>query len=412
MIDNKGNYLGYINSELKRQQDTIGLIASENFVSQDVLLALGSVFTNKYAEGYPAKRYYAGNQIVDEVEEWTKELGLRVFNLDRKKWHINVQPYSGSPANMAIYLGLLEPGDKIMSLSLSHGGHLTHGHKVSFSGRLFNFVHYSVGEDGWLDYDKIEKFVVEEKPKMIVTGATAYPRRIDFSRFSSMAKKVNSLLMADISHIAGLIAAGLHPDCFNCADVVMTTTHKTLRGPRGAVIYCRQELAENIDKAVFPGLQGGPHINVILAKGVAFQEALQSDFIQYQKQVLANANIMAEELTKSGIKLISGGTDNHLLLLDLSESDLGAKEFEHKLEEIGIIVNKNTIPYDRRSPFNPSGIRIGTPGITTRGMKENEVISIAQIITQVVKNIDNNSFEWIKVKQRVQDLVVKFPIYN
>jgi len=380
----------FIEREKKRQTETINLIASENYVSAEVLAAQASIFINKYAEGYSGKRYYAGNEVVDEVEDWARGLALTVFDLG-EDWHVNVQPYSGSPANLAIYLGLLEPGDKILSMGLAHGGHLTHGHKVSVTGKLFDFVHYGVSNEGWLDYDEVAEMAAKEKPKLIVAGATAYAREIDFVRFRQIADEVGAILMADISHIAGLIATGLHKSCFPYADVVMTTTHKTLRGPRGAVIFCRQDLAKAIDRAVFPGLQGGPHMNSILAKGVAFAEAMTEDFRMYQQAIIDNARALAEGLQENGVNLVSGGTDNHLVLLDLSKLDYGAAKIEKDLEGIGVIVNKNSIPNDPRSPMDPSGIRLGVPAITSRGLGVNEMKKIAKIISNVISQDYNES---------------------
>jgi len=396
----------FIASEISRQNETINLIASENYVSQDVLAAQASIFINKYAEGYPGKRYYAGNEVVDQVELWAQDMARQMFKLDRN-WHVNVQPYSGSPANLAVYLGLLQPGDKIMSMSLMHGGHLTHGHRVSFTGKLFDFVHYRVGDDNRLDYDEILRIARLEKPKLIVSGATAYSRQIEFSRFREIADEIGAKLVADISHIAGLIVAELHPSCFPYADVVMSTTHKTLRGPRGAIIICREELAKDIDRAVFPGMQGGPHMNSILAKGVAFAEALKPDFKQYQKRVIANAQKLASQLQKNDIKLVSGGTDNHLVLLDLAELPHGASKVESDLEGVGIIVNKNTIPNDKRSPMDPSGIRLGVPAVTSRGMGELEMILIADLISQVI--LQKYSPEAVNIV--VKELAGRFPLW-
>ncbi|HPH78585.1 MAG TPA: serine hydroxymethyltransferase [bacterium] len=394
----------FIKKEEKRQNGCLSLIASENYVSQNVLKALGSVFTNKYAEGYVGKRYYAGNELVDEVEGWVKDLGLKIFDLNSLEWSINVQPYSGSPANLAIYMAFLKSDDKVLSLSLSHGGHLTHGHKVSASSKFFNFVHYGVKQDGWLDYDEIEKIAMAEKPKLIVAGATAYAREWDFDRMGKIAHQAGGLLMADISHIAGLIAAGLHPTCFEAADVVMTTTHKTLRGPRGAVIYCRKKYQEAVDKAVFPGLQGGPHINNILAMGVAFEEVLSVDFKKYMANVKKNTKILAKELQNHGLKLVADGTDNHLLLIDLSVLGLGAKIVEQKLEEINIITNKNSIPYDTRKPTDPSGIRLGMAAATTRGITAQQTKKIAQIIAQVIWNISKEK-NLTGLKKEVQIII-------
>lgn len=403
-------YISFINEEEKRQNSTLSFIASENYVSNDVKLALGSCFTNKYAEGYSGNRYYAGNTVVDEVEEWTKELGLQIFGLDKMEWGINVQPYSGSPANLAIYCALLDNNDKILSLKLNHGGHLTHGHKVSFSSRFFDFEHYGVSADGFFDYDEIEKIAKEKKPKLIVAGATAYSRKIDFKKFRLIADKVGAFLMADISHIAGLIVAKLHPDCFPYADVVMSTTHKTLRGPRGAIIISRKSFSKKIDSAVFPGLQGGPHENVVLAQGVAFSEAIEDSFKKYQKNVIKNASILSEELIKNGIKLVSGGTDNHLLLLDISDYDISSLAIQNKLEELGIVANRNSIPYDKKSPLDPSGIRLGTPAVTTRGLGGIEMKKIAEVISRTIKNIDNTSCDWNFLKKTVSDIVKKYPL--
>ncbi|MBU0647994.1 serine hydroxymethyltransferase [Patescibacteria group bacterium] len=404
-------YKEFIERESRRQRETITLIASENYASKNVMEAVGSIFSNKYAEGYPGKRYYAGNQVVDEVEEWTKDLGLRVFGLKKDEWCVNVQPYSGSPANMAIYLALLSKGDKVMSLKLSHGGHLTHGHKVSFSGKLFDFVHYGVGDDGWFDYDEIAKQAKENKPKLIVTGATAYSRQIDFGKFRQMADEVGAYLLADISHIAGLIAAGLHPNCFDWVDVAMTTTHKTLRGPRGAVIFSRKKLAADIDKAVFPGLQGGPHVNSILGKGVAFEEALTEEFVEYQKKVIENAQFLSSELTDLGLEIVTGGTDNHLLLLDLSDKQYGAGKYQDVLEKIGIVVNKNTIPGEKRSPLDPSGIRLGTPAVTTRGMGRDEMKKIAFLINQAIGGVGQDGFDWGRLEKEVRILSSRFQVF-
>jgi len=402
-------YKKFILAEKKRQNETICLIASENYASDNVLESLGSCLTNKYAEGYPYKRYYAGNKVIDDVELWCKKEALKAFNLSDADWHVNVQPYSGSPANLAIYLGLLKPGDRIMGMKLSHGGHLTHGHKVSFTGKLFDFGYYGVNQDGLIDYDLVEKEVLEFKPKLLVVGATAYSRILDFARFRKIADSVGAYLLADISHIAGLIAAGLHPTCFEDADIVMTTTHKTLRGPRGAVIFCRKKYAEKIDKAVFPGMQGGPHMNVILAKGVAFVEAQKTSFINYQKKVIENATCLAGELKKNGLKIVTGGTDNHLFLLDLSDRKYGARYYQDLLEEVGIVVNRNTIPYDQRSPLDPSGIRLGTPAVTTRGMGTNEMKKIANWITEVCR-LDYDKKNLFTIGKQVMSLTSKFPI--
>lgn len=404
----------FLEHETKRQQDVINLIPSENYVSEAVLEALGTVFTNKYAEGYAGARYYFGNTHIDEVEEYTKSLVLQVFKVDSGEWSVNVQPYSGSPANLAVYHALLEPGDKVLAMHLSHGGHLTHGHKVSVTGKLWNFQHYTVNRDGWLDYDEIETLAHEHKPKLIVCGASAYARIIDFEKFAQVAKSVGALLMADISHIAGLIVGGMHPSPFPYADVVTTTTHKTLRGPRAALIVSRKSQAPNskfqiadlIDKAVFPGLQGGPHENTILAVAVALEEALRPEFTEYTRQIVLNANMLAAELVRSGFPVISGGTDNHLMLVDVSKFVSGGQEAGQLLEQANVVVNKNMIPYDTRKPTDPSGIRLGTPAVTTRGMKEKEMQQVAGFIKEVLLEKQPPA----EVKKRVLALTIKFPL--
>jgi glycine hydroxymethyltransferase len=382
-----------IKEETKRQQETIDLIPSENIASRDVISALGSPLTNKYSEGYPGKRYYGGNEIIDEVENLAKERARKVFHLG-KNWHVNVQPYSGSPANMAVYYALLEPGDKIMGMSLPFGGHLTHGWKVNFSARFYQSVQYGVGRDGYINYNEVFKLAKKEKPKIIVCGATAYPRVFDFKKFNNIAKKTGAYLMADIAHIAGLIAAGVHPSPFPYADVITTTTHKTLRGPRGAIIFANSEskiakkngidITSVIDRAVFPALQGGPHDNQTAAIAVCLAEALQPSFKKYGHQIVKNAKTLSKELKKLGFNVVSGGTDNHLMLVDLTNLGISGKEAENQLGEAGIIVNRNTVPFDTRSPFDPSGIRLGTPSITTRGMKEKEMKKIAELIYQTL----------------------------
>jgi glycine hydroxymethyltransferase len=374
-----------IKKEETRQKKTINLIASENYVSQDVLRALGSVLTNKYAEGYPQKRYYGGNKNMDKIEEICKERTLKLFKLSPQKWHVNVQSYSGSPANMAVYYGLLEPGEKIMGMSLPFGGHLTHGWKVNFSAKIYKAVQYTVGQDGLINYKEVFKIAKKEKPKVIVVGATAYSRIFDFKKFREIADSVGAYLMADISHVAGLVAASVHPSPFLYADVVTTTTHKTLRGPRGAIIICKKELAQQIDRAVFPGLQGGPHLNTIAAIGVCLEEARQPKFKKYIKQVVKNAKVFAQELKRLGWKIISGGTDTHLFLVDTMSRGISGKETGEKLEKAGIIVNKNMIPFDTRKPQDPSGIRIGTPAITTQGYKEKDIKKLAEKIDKILK---------------------------
>jgi glycine hydroxymethyltransferase len=374
--------------EKRRQKKVINLIPSENYASKNVLAALGSELTNKYAEGKSHQRYYFGCKIVDEIEDDVKKLVYKVFNPPvgglAAKYGVNVQPYSGSIANLACYLGVLNLGDKILAMSLAQGGHLSHGHKVSWTGKLFKFEHYGVNRNGFIDYDEVLKIAEKFKPKMIVCGATAYSRILDFKKFRKIADSVGAFLMADISHIAGLIAGGAHPTPFPYADIVMTTAQKTLRGPRGAIIIAKKELMDKIDRAVFPGLQGGPHLHTIAAIGVCLEEALKSSFKQYAKQVVKNAKVLSVELKKLGFKIISGGTDNHLMLIDVTPFGLGGKEAGEKLEKAGIIVNKNMLPYDTRTPFDPSGIRIGTSAITTQGMKEKDMKKIAEKIHKIL----------------------------
>lgn len=381
-----------IKVEEKRQQETINLIPSENHVSKAVLKATGSVLTNKYSEGYSGKRYYGGQIYIDKIEDLAKSRALRVFSLDSKTWDANVQPYSGSPANIAVYLGLAKPGDAIMGMGLTHGGHLTHGHPVNFSGQTYNFVHYGVdAKTHLIDYDQILNLAQKHKPKIIISGASAYPRIIDFKKFGEIAKKVGAIHMADISHIAGLIAAKVHPSPFEYADVATTTTHKTLRGPRGAVIFSRKDYSRPIDKALFPGIQGGPHENTIAAIAVAFGEALRPEFKSYAKQVVKNAKTLATELRKRGYELISGGTDNHLMLINLKNLQIKGSKAQNILESVGIVVNKNTIPFDEKSPFDPSGIRVGTPATTSRGMVEKDMLKIVYFIDMALKNNDNKT---------------------
>jgi len=395
-----------IEAEEKRQQDTISLIASENIASPEVRAAAGSVLMNKYSEGYPGKRYYGGNEIVDEVENRAIEAAKKLFHAE----HANVQPYSGSPANIAIYTALLNFGDTVMGMSLAHGGHLTHGHKVSFSGKAYKFVQYGVDQStGLLNYDEIETMAKIFKPKVIVCGATAYSREIDFARFGKIAKQVGAYLLADVSHIAGLIAGGVHPQPFPHADVVMTTTHKTLRGPRGAIIMCKKPLASLIDKAVFPGLQGGPHDNITAAKAICLEEAAKPEFKKYAKQIVTNAKTLAANLVQFGFKLVSGGTDTHLMLVDLSIKKITGMEAEQALEKAGIIVNKNMIPGDLRSPFDPSGVRLGVANITSRGMTEPDMAELAAIINNILDNPTSKSV-LSQAKKRVAELTTKFPI--
>ncbi|MBN1756564.1 serine hydroxymethyltransferase [bacterium] len=397
-----------INQETMRQYDGLELIASENYVSEAVLETCGSVLTNKYAEGYPGKRYYGGCEIVDIAENLARDRAKQLFGCE----HVNVQPHSGSQANMAVYFATMSPGDTMMGLNLSHGGHLTHGHKVNFSGILYNVVHYSVNQETEVvHYDEVLKLAREVKPKLIMTGASAYPRTIDFSEFKKIADEVGAILVADIAHIAGLVATGLHPSPFPHADFVTTTTHKTLRGPRSGMIMCKEEYAKALDKMVMPGMQGGPLMHIIAAKAVAFQEALQPSFREYQEQIIRNAQAMADELIQSGIRLVSNGTDTHLVLLDLRDTGLNGKQVEEALGKAKITVNKNTIPFDPQKPFVTSGIRIGTPAVTTRGMKEPEMRKIARWIIQVISQYENENI-YKQVASEVSEMCAKFPIYS
>ncbi len=369
-----------IRDEVKRQREGIELIPSENYVSGAVLEAMGSLLTNKYSEGYPRKRYYGGNRVIDEVEELAIARARKLF---KTNYHVNVQPYSGSPANMAVFFGLLEFGDKIMGMRLDQGGHLTHGSPVSFSGKAYKVVSYGVDKKTEkLDYAEIYRLARKERPKLIICGATAYPRVIEFKKFAAIAKSVGAILMADISHIAGLVAAGIHPTPFGYADVVTTTTHKTLRGPRSAVIFCKEKYARDIDKAVFPGLQGGPHDHTTAAKAVAFTEAMKPSFKRYAKLIVENSRALSSSLSKLGYRIVSGGTDNHLLLVDVTQKNLTGKEAQNRLDEVGISVNKNTIPYDPLPPFTTSGIRLGTPAISSRGMKPKDMKIVAELIDE------------------------------
>ncbi len=396
-----------IQKEKKRETNKILMIASENYASKAVMEAQGSLFTNKYAEGYPGRRYYGGCQYADEIERFAQERAKELFKVE----HVNVQPHSGTQANMAVYFAFLQPGDTIMGMSLTHGGHLSHGSPVNFTGKLYKTVFYGVDkETGYINMDEVRKLALEYKPKIIITGASAYPRIIDFKAFADIAKEIGAYLMADIAHIAGLIATGVHPSPVPYSDFVTTTTHKTLRGPRGGVVMCKGEYAKAIDKAVFPGIQGGPLVHVIAAKAVAFKEALSKDFKNYQKKVVKNAKTLAEGLKKRGFKLVSNGTDNHLMLVDLTNFNITGKEAEEALDKAGITVNKNTVPFDTKPPTVTSGIRIGTPCVTTRGMGEEEMEEIAEIISTVIKNISNESV--IKdMSKKVQSLCKKFPIY-
>ena len=393
-----------IMKELNRQRNKIELIASENFVSPSVMEAMGSYLTNKYAEGYPAHRYYGGCEYVDIVEDLARDRVKEIFGAE----HANVQPHSGAQANMAVYAALLQPGDTVLGMNLSHGGHLTHGSKVNASGKLYNFIPYGLNEKTErIDYDEVERLALEHKPKLILAGASAYPRIIDFKRFREIADKVGSYFMVDMAHIAGLVAAGLHPNPVEYADVVTSTTHKTLRGPRGGLILCKENYAQVIDKAIFPGTQGGPLMHVIAAKAVCFKEALKPDFKTYQEQIIKNSAVLAEELLKLNFNLVSGGTDNHLILIDLRNKHITGKELETKLDDVGITVNKNAVPFDTEKPSITSGIRIGTPADTNRGFKEDDMKEIAQLINMVVEN--KNAEE---IKQRVKKLCEKHPLYE
>lgn len=393
-----------IDEEEARQHHNIELIASENFVSKAVMEAAGSCLTNKYAEGYPHKRYYGGCEVVDQVEKLAIERAKMLFGAE----HVNVQPHSGSQANQAVYFATVPPGGTILAMDLTHGGHLTHGSPVNISGKYYNFVHYGVTHDRELiDYDQVEKLAVEYKVDLIVAGASAYPRVINFKRFREIADRVGALFMVDMAHIAGLVAAGLHPNPVPVADFVTTTTHKTLRGTRGGLILCKEKFAKEIDKAIFPGLQGGPLLHIIAAKAVTFKEALSDEFKEYQQQIIKNASVLAGELQKYGMRLVSGGTDNHLMLVDLTNMGLTGKEAETVLDRVGITVNKNTIPFEKKSPFVTSGIRLGTPAVTTRGMKEAEMKLIANYIFETFKNMDNEE-RLAEIKEKVRQLSARF----
>ena len=390
--------------ELGRQRNNLELIASENLVSEAVMAAMGSHLTNKYAEGYPGKRYYGGCQYVDVVENLAIERAKELFGCE----YVNIQPHSGAQANMAVFFAMLEPGDKVMGMNLDHGGHLTHGSPVNISGKYFNIVSYGVNEEGVIDYDNVREIALRERPKLIVAGASAYARTIDFKKFREIADEAGAYLMVDMAHIAGLVAAGLHPSPIPYAHVTTTTTHKTLRGPRGGMILCNQEAADkfNFNKAVFPGIQGGPLEHVIAGKAVCFKEALQPEFKEYQKQILKNAQALCKGLQSRGVKIISGGTDNHLMLVDLRDEEVTGKELERRLDEAHITCNKNTIPNDPRSPFVTSGVRLGTPAVTTRGMVEEDMDVIAEGIALVIKSEDNIE----KVREMVKGLTDKYPL--
>ena len=414
-------------SELIRQQEGLEMIASENYTSENVLKLMGSILTNKYSEGYPGKRYYGGNEYIDEIENLAKNYAKKLFGVT----HVNVQPYSGSPANQAVYFALCKPGDKVMGMNLLFGGHLTHGWKVNFSGKYYESIQYTTDENGFLDYDAIESLVKKEKPKLIFVGATAYSRVIDFEKLAKIAHDENAFLVADIAHIAGLVAAGVHPTPVGHADVITTTTHKTLRGPRGAMIMCtgdesnptqkidsvigwresRQNIPTLIDRAVFPGLQGGPHNHTTAGIAQALFEANTDEFKEYAKQIVKNAQKLSQELSNNGPRIITGGTDNHLILIDVTPFNITGSQAEKSLELAGITVNKNAIPFDTRSPFDPSGIRIGTPALTTRGMKETEMTKIAQLIVKTLKNYNNEKI-LAYVKSEVKKICKKFPIYK
>jgi glycine hydroxymethyltransferase len=397
-----------IENEVKRQHEGLEMIASENFVSRAVLEAAGTVFTNKYAEGYPGKRYYGGCEYADVVENLARDRAKRLFGAE----HANVQPHSGSQANAAAYMTLLSPGDCILGLDLAHGGHLTHGHKLNFSGKLYRIVGYQVRKDTeTIDYDQLEALAEREKPKVIVGGGSAYPRQFDFARMRAIADKVGASLMVDMAHFAGLVAGGVHPSPVPHAQIVTTTTHKTLRGPRSGLILCRQELAAGVDRSVFPGQQGGPLIHIVAAKAVAFKEALAPEFAAYAQQVVANAKVLAEAVAAEGYRIISGGTDTHLILIDVFQKGILGSEAEHALGQAGITVNKNAIPYDTNPPMKPSGIRIGTPALTTRGMKEPEMRVIAGWIAQALE-YRNDDAKLQNIRHQVLEMAEKFPLYG
>ncbi len=397
-----------IDQETARQAGTLELIASENFVSEAVLEALGSVMTNKYAEGLPGKRYYGGCEYVDVAENLAIDRAKKLFGAE----HANVQAHSGSQANQAVYLTVLKPGETLLGMSLAHGGHLTHGHPLNFSGKMYKIVSYGVRKDTeTIDYDELERLAREHQPKLILAGASAYPRTLDFARFGEIARQTGAVLMVDMAHIAGLVAAGLHPSPFPHADFVTTTTHKTLRGPRGGAVFCKAKFAKDLDKIVFPGIQGGPLMHVIAAKAVCFHEALQPEFAEYQKQIVANASVMAEALAAEGFRIVAGGTDTHLMLVDVFTKKVTGKQAQESLERAGITVNKNAIPFDANPPAVASGIRVGTPAVTTRGMKEPEMRQIARWIAEVLHHIDDPATQQ-RVRGQVESLTEKFPLYE
>jgi len=394
--------------EVERQAGTLELIASENFVSEAVLEALGSVLTNKYAEGLPGKRYYGGCEFVDIAETLAIERAKKLFGAE----HVNVQPHSGAQANQAVYMTVLNPGDTVLGMSLAHGGHLTHGHPLNFSGKMYKIVSYGVNKQTeTIDYDELESLALEHKPKLIVAGASAYARTIDFARFGEIAKKSGALLMVDMAHIAGLVAAGFHPSPFPHADFVTTTTHKTLRGPRGGATFCKGPFAKALDKIVFPGIQGGPLMHVIAAKAVCFHEALQPEFRDYQRQIVSNARVLCETIASKGFRIVSGGTDNHLMLVDVFSKNVTGKQAEKSLERAGITVNKNAIPFDPNPPMVASGIRVGTPAVTTRGMKEPEMRKIGNWIAEVLSDLENETL-LARIRKEVEALTREFPLYE
>ena len=394
-----------IKEETDRQKNELELIASENYMSKTVLEALATPLANKYSEGYSGKRYYGGNYIIDKVEDLAIERAKKLFSAE----HVNVQSLSGSPANLAVYHAFLEPGDKVMGLKLDHGGHLTHGHGINFSGKLYNFIHYSVNEKGIIDMDEVREIAIKEKPKMIVAGFSAYSRDLDWQKFREISDEIGAILFADISHIAGLVAGKALENPVPICDIVSTTTHKTLRGPRGAIIMCKEKFAKDVDKAVFPGTQGGPHNNVTAAKAVAFKEASEESFKIYVKDVIENAKAMANEFISLGYNIVSGGTDNHMFILNLSDKDLSGKEVEKALEKVGISVSRSTVPNDPRPPYNPSGLRIGVPALTTRGLKENEIKEVVKIIDETIRNKDNDN-ELQLIKNKVLGICKRFPL--
>ncbi len=405
-MDEKINAL--IKKEIARQREGLTLIPSENYASEEVLRAMGTPLSNKYSEGYPGKRYYGGNEIIDEIESAAIERAKKLFKAE----HANVQPHSGSQANAAVYLALLKPGDKILGFDLKAGGHLTHGSLVNFSGQMYNFVHYGVdAKTELIDLAQVAKIALAAKPKLIIVSTTSYSRQLDFEGFAKIAKQVGVYLMADIAHIAGLVVAGEHAHPFPYCDVVTTTTHKTLRGPRGGLILCKKELAQLIDKGVFPGTQGGPLDNIIAAKAICFAEAMTPEFKKYQRQIILNARAMAEEFIRQGIRVVSGGTDNHMMVLDLTDSGLEGRYAQNELDKLGLYANCNAIPNDPRPPFNPSGLRLGSPAITTRGLKEEDAVFLASLIAGLLKDFENEKLRG-EVKKEVQKLVRKFPVYK